>query len=102
MATKKQSLLEMILSRRGSTEREEKVFEYVCHRVGNGAHFRDVVQEEYVRRNASPKEIQEILDNPKLIEIAHEKLREDFASGDLDLNPPLQSGRFPQRTPARE
>jgi hypothetical protein len=43
-----------------------------------------VVQEEYVRRHASPAELDEILDNPKLVETAHEKMREDFSSGDLD------------------
>jgi hypothetical protein len=48
-----------------------------------------VTQEEYVRRNASLEEVEEILGNPRLIETAHEKMREDFYSGRLD---PL--GRF--------
>jgi hypothetical protein len=80
----KQSFWEMLLSGRVSTERERKVLEYICHRVGTGAHLRDVMQEEYVRRHASPNEIQGILDNPRLVETAHEKMREDFFSGHLD------------------
>ena len=65
-------------------DRERKVLEYVCHRVGEGAHLRDVVQEEYVRRNASPTEIEDIVENPRLVETAHQQMREDFSSGELD------------------
>jgi hypothetical protein len=93
VAEAKQSFWEILLSGRASTEREQKVLEYVCHRVGDGAHLRDVMQEEYVRRNASPNEIQDILDNPKLVETAHEKMCEDFSSGYLDPKP--------RRSPAR-
>ncbi|MDQ3430452.1 MAG: hypothetical protein M3479_10985 [Actinomycetota bacterium] len=78
---------------RGGSERERKVREYIIHRVGDGAHLREVLQEEYVRRNASPDEVQAILDNPKLIEAAHESMRDDFSSGRLDPNPPRSSAR---------
>ena len=78
------SFWDKIFSRPHHFERERKVLEYISHRIGEGAHLRDVVQEEYVRRHASPAELDEILDNPKLIETAHEKMREDFSSGDLD------------------
>jgi hypothetical protein len=37
-----------------SSAREERVVEYIIHRLGEGAHLGDVVREEYVRRNASP------------------------------------------------
>lgn len=74
------------------TEREQKVVEYIRHRVGDGAHLRDVLQEEYVRRNASPNEIEQILEDPRLIETAHERMRDDFSSGRLDPNPPPGSG----------
>ena len=84
MAKKKQPFRDLLLSGRSSTEREKKVLEYICHRIGAGAHFREVVQEEYVRRNASPEEIQDLLDNPRLIETAHEKMRADFSSAHLD------------------
>ncbi len=64
--------------------REEKVLEYIIHRIGNGAPLRDVVQEEYVRRNASPKEVEDILENPRLVEAARKKMGADFSSGKLD------------------
>ena len=69
-------------------ERERKVMEYICHRVSEGAHLRDIIQEEYVRRNASQEEIEDLLNNPKLVEAAHEQMREDFSSGRLDPKPP--------------
>jgi hypothetical protein len=60
------------------TEREQRVFEYICHRVGDGAHLRDVLGEEYVRRNASPDEIEQILEDPRLIETATRRCVKTF------------------------
>ncbi len=67
-----------------SDEREQKVIEYITHRISEGAHLRDVLQEEYVRRNASSEEIETILDNPRLVETAREEMHKDFSSGELD------------------
>jgi hypothetical protein len=68
----------------GSSDRERRVLEYIIHRISDGANLREVIQEEYVRRNASPDEVQDIIENPKLVEAAHEEMRKDFSSGDLD------------------
>src|ERR687890_283463 len=54
--------------------REELVLEYIVHRLGDGAHLEDIVQEEYVRRYASPEEVGEILENPRLVEGARKKI----------------------------
>jgi hypothetical protein len=67
-----------------------KVLECVVHRFGEGAHLRDVMQEEYVRRLISPDEVEDILDNPKLIEAARKKMEEDLSSGKLDLRKPTR------------
>ena len=91
MAEEKRSFWEVLLTGQDGSERERKVLEYVCHRVGNGAHLRDVLQEEYVRRNASSDEVRDIVDNPKLVQTAHEKMREDFSSGHLDPKQPYSS-----------
>jgi hypothetical protein len=77
----------------GDSERERKVREYIIHRVGDGAHLREVLQEEYVRRNASPQEVERTLENPELIEAAHEQLRNDFSSGELDPKAPPRGAR---------
>ena len=65
--SKKRSFWDRLFSTDKPSQREERVLEYIMHRVGEGAHLGDIVNEEYVRRNAS-----------------REHLKEDFGSGDLD------------------
>jgi len=84
VSEKKRGFFERLFSSSHDSGREKKVLEYIIHRIGEGAHLRDVLGEEYVRRNASPNEIEQILENPKLVEAAHEQMRNDFTSGDLD------------------
>ena len=88
MSEEKQSFWERLFSIDYHSEREERVVEYIIHRIGEGAHLRDVLGEEYVRRNASSEEIDQILDNPRLVQTAHEKMREEFSSGRLDPKGP--------------
>jgi hypothetical protein len=66
-----------------------EALEYTTHRLGDGAHLRDVMQEEYVRRLASPDEVEDIFDNPRLIEAARKKMEEDLF-GKLDLRKPTR------------
>ena len=66
------------------SQREERVLEYIMHRIGEGAHLGDIANEEYVRRNASPQEIEEICARPELVQAAREHLEQDFSSGELD------------------
>ena len=69
-----------------NSAREEKVLEYIVHRINEGASLSDVVEEEYVRRNATKGQIDDIVSNPKIIEAARERLQEAFSSGELDPN----------------
>ena len=64
-------------------DRERMVLEYIIHRVGDGAHLRDVMQEEYVRRHLYQDEVEDILQNPKLVESARKKMEEYFSSAQL-------------------
>jgi len=82
--SEKRSFWARLFSTRQPSQREQRVAEYIIHRLGEGAHLGDVVQDEYVRRNASPTEIEEICADPRLIEAAHEYLKQDFDSGELD------------------
>jgi hypothetical protein len=93
MAEEGRPFWDRVFNTRTSNERERKVIEYIIHRIGEGAHLRDVLGEEYVRRNASPEEVEDILDNPRLVEAARESMRDDFSSGDLDPKPPPRSAR---------
>lgn len=80
----RQSFWDRLFNTSIPTHREDRVVGYIINRIGEGAHLRDVTQEEYVRRNASPSEVEEILHNPKLLESAHQHLQQDFESGELD------------------
>jgi hypothetical protein len=93
MAEEGRSFWDRVFNTRTSNERERKVIEYIIHRVGDGAHLRDVLGEEYVRRNASSEEVEDILENPRLVEAARESMQEDFSSGDLDPKSPPTSAR---------
>ena len=93
MSEEKQSFWDRLFNIHYHSGREERVIEYVIHRIGDGAHLRDVLGEEYVRRNASPEEIEDILDNPRLVEAARESMEKDFSSGDLDPKSPPSSAR---------
>ena len=65
-------------------EREEKVLRYIIHRVNESAPLHDIVQEDYVRRNCSQAEIDEIVNTPELVHACRERLEEAFRSGELD------------------
>ncbi len=93
MGEKRHGFFERLFSSSHDSEREKRVLEYIIHRIGDGAHLRDVMKEEYVRRNASPDEVEQILENPKLVEAAHEQMRDDFTSGELDPKRPPSSAR---------
>ena len=84
MAERRRSFWDRLFGTSNRSERQDKVLEYVIHRIEDGANLREVLQEEYVRRNATTEEVQRILENPRLIEAAGEQLREDFSSGKLD------------------
>jgi hypothetical protein len=85
MSEENRSLWDVLFGSFHNDEQKQKVREYIIHRIGAGAHFRDVIQEEYVQRNASQVEIDEILDDPTLIEAAHRQMMEDFSSGKVAL-----------------
>ena len=65
-------------------EPKQKVLQYIEHRLKEGASFRETLEEEYVRRNCSQIEIEEILVNPELVHAAREHMEEDLESGKLD------------------
>jgi len=82
--SEKRSFWDRLFSTDRPSPREERVLEYMMHRVGEGAHLGDVVNEEYVRRNATPEEVEEICARPELVHTAREHLQQDFGSGELD------------------
>jgi hypothetical protein len=84
VAERKRSFWDRLFGTNNQSGRQQRLLEYIVHRVKDGANLQEVLQEEYVRRNATSEEIGKVLENPKLIEAAGEQLREDFSSGELD------------------
>ena len=78
MPEKRESFWDRIFSLTHNSEREELVLEYITYRLGDMVPLEEIVQEQYVRRKASPEEIEDILDNPRLVEAARKKMEEDF------------------------
>ena len=72
------SALEKLLFGDGRSEREERVREYITHRLKEGAHLREVLQEEYVRRNCTPAELDEIVMDPRVVQQDREGLAQYF------------------------
>jgi hypothetical protein len=66
------------------TPREDKVRAYIAYRLRHEAHLAEVIQEEYVRRNCSGEEINEVIRDPRLIHDERTSLHELFESGELD------------------
>jgi hypothetical protein len=58
--------------------RHEKVLAYVVNRLDAGANLEDVLKEEYVRRQASPHEVDRILGDPETVEAARRRMHQDL------------------------
>ena len=66
-------------------QRQEKVLRYVIGRMNEGAPLQAVLKEEYVRRNSSRSELEQIVRTPELIGAAREQLGESFRSDEFKL-----------------
>jgi hypothetical protein len=64
-------------------EREEKVLQYIIHRINEDADLHKVLLEPYVRRNCSRADIDEIINNPEFVHAAREHIDQAFGSGEL-------------------
>ena len=81
--TERQSLWRRLFGRTGGSRlsaRQEKVLHYIIQRINQDVPIQEVLKEEYVRRNTSRTELEEIMSSPELIEAARERLGESFRS----------------------
>jgi hypothetical protein len=72
------------------SEAEDKVLTYVSHRLKEGAHIRDVLEEEYVLRNTTPAQRRELLTDPRLVQQYREGLEQYYESDELKPEAPPQ------------
>ena len=71
--------------------RIEKVIEYVAFRLHEGARLEEVLQEEYVRRQTAPHEVEQVVSDPRIVEAARGRLHQEF--GSEELSPEWRSQR---------
>lgn len=63
---------------------EDRIREYIIHRINEGAHLKNVLGEDYVRRNCSQGQIDKIINDPRLVHEARLSLEHEFECGELD------------------
>lgn len=57
---------------------KEKVLEYIVHRLDGGSRLREVVADEYVRRRATPREMEQVLADSRVVEATRRRMRRDL------------------------
>jgi hypothetical protein len=65
--------------------RQQKVSDYILARMEKDVPLRQVLREDYVRRNCSQAEVERIVSAPEFIESARERLGESFRSEEFKL-----------------
>ncbi|MBD0328012.1 MAG: hypothetical protein ICV68_16420 [Pyrinomonadaceae bacterium] len=56
------------------------MLEDIAHRIGEGARPEEIVREDYVRRQATPAEVERILNHPALVEAARGGTRKELGA----------------------
>jgi hypothetical protein len=86
--SEQRSFWQKLFGRTGTSSlspRQQKVSDYIVARMENDVPFRQVLEEDYVRRNSSQAEIEQIVSSPEFIESARERLGAAFRSEEFRL-----------------
>jgi hypothetical protein len=86
--SEQRSFWQRLFGRAGNSSlspRQQKVSDYIIARMEKDVPFRQVLEEDYVRRNASQAEIERIVSSPEFLETARERLGETFRSEEFGL-----------------
>jgi hypothetical protein len=84
----KRSFWQRLFGRTGSSSlspRQQKVSDYILVRMEKDVPLRQVLREDYVRRNCSQAEVERLVSAPEFIESARERLGESFRSEEFKL-----------------
>jgi hypothetical protein len=65
--------------------RQQKVSDYIIGHMEKDVPLQQVIREDYVRRNCSQAEVEQIISTPEFIETARERLGESFTSEEFKL-----------------
>ncbi len=88
MSEQQRSFWQRLFGRTGSSSlspRQQKVSDYILARMENDVPLREVLTEDYVRRNCSRAEVERIVSTPEFIESARERLGGSFRSEEFRL-----------------
>jgi hypothetical protein len=88
LMSEQRSFWQRLFGRTGTSSlspRQQKVSDYILGRMENDVPFRQVLREDYVRRNCSQAEVEKIVSSPEFIESARERLGESFRSEEFRL-----------------
>ncbi len=86
--SEQRSFWQRLFGRTGTSslsQRQHNVLRYIIGRMDENVPLQQILQEEYVRRNCSRAEIEQIISNPEFIEAARERLGESFRSDEFKL-----------------
>jgi hypothetical protein len=86
--SERRSFWQRLFGRTGTSslsQRQEKVLQYIMGRIDENVPLEQVLQEDYVRRNCSRSEIEQIISSREFIEAARERLGESFRSEEFKL-----------------
>jgi hypothetical protein len=72
-------------------EQVDKDRQYVGHRLKNGANLEEVLREEYVLRNSTQTEREQMIRDPELIQRSREGLKQYFESDELKPKHPTKA-----------
>jgi hypothetical protein len=87
--SEQRSFWQRLFGRTGSSSlslRQQKVSDYILVlRMEKDVPFRQVLREDYVRRNCSQAEVERLVSAPEFIESARQRLGESFRSEEFKL-----------------
>jgi hypothetical protein len=67
------------------SQRQQKVLGYMIGRLDKDVPLQEVLREDYVRRNCSAQELEQIVSHPEFVQAARARLGESFRSEDLKI-----------------
>ena len=89
MSEENESALRRLLFGAEQAEVEQKVLDYVSHRLKEGANLSAALEEEYVVRNITPAQRDEVRTNPTIVQEYREGgLEQDYESEELEPEEP--------------
>ena len=88
LMSEQRSFWQRLFGRTGTSSlspRQQKVSDYIIGRMEKDVPLQQVLGEDYVRRNCSQAEVEQIISTPEFIETARERLGESFRSEEFRL-----------------